>query len=198
MIDAPPVTGWFRMPRVWPVIARTLKTFAEPVTVWSGACATGEEPYSAAILLRELRISGRVLASDVNDAHLTTAERGWYADLEGVPVAQQRVHFRAADGGYRVRHHVRAGVEFSRRELGDEDIPECHVALVRNVWRYLNGRQQERLAVQLREALAPGGILILGGADLLTADLVPVVPRGLLNHFAPTAESAAVFRAVRR
>ena len=47
------VTEWFRIPRVWPILAAALAAFDRPVTVWSGACGSGEEAWAAAILLDE-------------------------------------------------------------------------------------------------------------------------------------------------
>lgn len=72
------VTEWFRIPAVWPLLAATLAGLGRPVTVWSGACGTGEEAYSAAILLHDHGIPGQVLASDLDADLLKVAERGRY------------------------------------------------------------------------------------------------------------------------
>ncbi|MEU0585709.1 CheR family methyltransferase [Streptomyces sp. NPDC006132] len=200
------VTEWFRMPAVWPIIGDALAQFDEPVTVWSGACGTGEEPYSAAILMEERGLRGRVTASDIDVPNLRTAARGWYAGpsirrelADGRMTAEQLCsHFVPRKGGYVVRPGVRDRVSFSALHLGSDAPPECHVALLRNVWRHIEPAGQATLTAQLSKTLAPGGLLVLGGADLLTPTLEPTYPRGLLDHFTPSGFHSAVWRAVSR
>lgn len=195
------VTEWFRLPAVWPLLAATLTGFEPPVTVWSGACGTGEEAYSAAILLHDHGIAGQVLASDLDADLLKVAERARYdraniatnvgeGRLTRVQVAK---HFRPVHGGFVVAPHIRERVTFTVRELGADSAPACDVALLRNVWRHLDLAVQARVMREVHELLPAEGRLGLGGGDLLNARLEPVEPVGLSRYFAE-AEHSCVWR----
>lgn len=76
---------------------------------------------------------------------------------------------------------------FQQADLNTDPIPPCDSALVRNVWRHLTPTGQATLAAHLHTALPPHGWLLLGGGNLMNADLVNVVPNGLANHFSESA-----------
>ncbi len=195
------MTDWFRIPRVWPLLAATLTAFDRPVTVWSGACGTGEEAYSAAMLLHDHGIPGRVLASDIDADLLAIAEAGRYdlpsptltPRLGALSRAKIAKHFRPVRGGHQVAPHIRERVTFTVAELGVAPTPACDVALLRNVWRHLDAATQARLAREVHEALPAGGRLGLGGADLLDARLNDVEPRDL-SRFFTEAEHGCIWR----
>jgi len=63
------------MRRVLPFIAQHLAALERPVTVWSAACASGEEAYSLAIMLEREGIDGRVLTSDMNPQLVAAAQK---------------------------------------------------------------------------------------------------------------------------
>lgn len=193
------VTEWFRVPKVWPLLAAQLATMDRPVTVWSGACGTGQEAYSAAILLIDRGIPGHVIATDIDRGNLATARRAVYAreDLErdvqcGRLTADQVArHFDPARGdGLRVRREVRDRVQFGVLNLRHDRLPACDVALVRNVWRHLARHHQWRLARGMRAALPADGRLVLGYADWWVKtdggrDMRPGEPAGLRQCFTP-------------
>jgi len=185
------VTEWFRIPRVWPILAAALAAFDRPVTVWSGACGSGEEAWSAAILLDEHGIGGQVLATDLDPDLLAIAEAGHYSArdvrsnvAEGrLTRAQVSRHLRPADGGYTVAPHLRRRVTFRRLCLGEDAAPACDAALLRNVWRHLEHDTQARLMREVHARLPATGRLVLGGGDLLNVRLEAVEPPGLSRYF---------------
>ncbi|MFJ4867784.1 CheR family methyltransferase [Streptomyces sp. NPDC088757] len=196
------VTEWFRVPAVWPLLARRLADAGGPVTVWSGACGTGEEAYSAAILLEERGLPGEVYATDVDEPNLATARAGVYRRTaieqdvaEGRLTAEQVARYFEPRGRHhlRVRRTVRDRVEFGTLRLGEDPAPECHAALLRNVWRHLTPEAQRTAVDDVWDALDRRGVLLLGGGDLMRVDedgrLVPTEPRGLSVRFRPTAHS---------
>jgi len=64
-------TNFFRHPDHYHVIARDiLPRLARPVTIWSAGCANGQEAFSLAMLLEELRIAGSVIATDLSTTAL--------------------------------------------------------------------------------------------------------------------------------
>ncbi|MCZ4654234.1 MULTISPECIES: CheR family methyltransferase [Gordonia] len=185
-------TGWFRSPAMWPVLEGYIARHFASVTVWSGACATGEEAYSIAMMLTELTVDGTVLASDVSEHSVLHALRGAYdASLVERDVALGRLSRRRVsrwmyrDGDYyRVAPQIRERVFYSVADLGTVVPPVCDLAFVRNAWRHLPIDRQQHLADELREALAsPDARLVIAGADLFTATLRDSTPPALAQAF---------------
>lgn len=186
------VTEWFRVPRVWPHVARHLASLGRPVTVWSGGCGTGQEAYSAAILLAERGIPGCVVATDIDADLLAVAERGEYqardvhldVDERRLTAAQVARYFVRSRGRYTVRTEIRERVSFAQGTLGADRPPACDVAFVRNVWRHIDAQAQRRLARQIHAALPAEGLLLLGGGDLMDpATMTDIEPAGLSRYF---------------
>ncbi len=201
------VTEWFRVPAVWPLLAARLAGVDGPVTVWSGACGTGEEAYSAAILLEQHGLPGEVYATDIDAPNLATAEAGVYERAaierevtEGRLTAEQVARYFEPRGRHhlRVRRAVRERVEFGTLRLGEDAAPECHAALLRNVWRHLTPEAQQLGVDDVWDALDRRGVLLLGGGDLMAAGpgggLVPAEPVGLRVRFRPTVFHSLVWR----
>ncbi|MFG2671158.1 CheR family methyltransferase [Streptomyces sp. NPDC048445] len=201
------VTEWFRVPAVWPLLAAQLAENDGPVTVWSGACGTGQEAYSAAILLAERNLDGEVYATDIDLPNLETARRGEYPSnaialqvREGRLTADQVAqHFTQMPDGrtMRVRDEIRARVEFGTLKLGSDPAPECHAALLRNVWRHLRRPFHRWALADVHSALIGRGPLILGGADLVALNSqgqpVPTAPAGLSRYFTESPEHGLIW-----
>jgi chemotaxis protein methyltransferase CheR len=171
-------TYFFRHKPQWDFIAERLmpawSASARVARVWSAACSTGEEPYSLAILAREL-MPGRdvaIDATDINDAVLRTAEAaayGEYALQKVTPLCLAR-HFRPlGDGRHAVGHAPRAQVRFRRESLlepgpgrGPYDL-----VLMRNVLIYFDEPSKARAIQEATRRLQAGGHLIIGGAESL-------------------------------
>lgn len=187
-------TEWFRSPAMWPLLTEHLQTLQRPVTVWSAACGTGQEAYSAAIMLAQHNIPGRVIATDIDRPNLDIARTGVYPRHETrfrLTTRQVDRYFVVSDGGsLQVGQEIRALVTFDELCLGRDAAPRCDVALLCNVWRHLSRQEQGQVADQVRRALNPGGRLVVGSADLLEPDdggqLREVQPRGLGDHFVET------------
>lgn len=151
---------------------RAMPGGATPVMVWSCACSTGEEPYSAAMVLREAGCAGEILATDVNAEALAAARRGIYA-LEAVEkLGGERLskHFfvRGEGAGANValvRTELRAMVRFEQRDLLAAQCPSPErfdFVFCRNVMIDFDRARQCRLLDRLAAVIAPGGMLFLG------------------------------------
>lgn len=194
------VTEFFRTPSVWAAIREHVTGLpAEPV-IWSGACATGEEVYSAAFLAAEERWATSLVGTDLDADNVAAARSGRYtADCVAGDVAAGRLNPEQVATFFDVEQNERAltvvdaireRVRFKVAELGVDRPPACHVALVRNVWRHLTPDRQRTLAEHIHDALLSGGILVLGGADFYSEDewqrtgrLVARPPAGLQDLF---------------
>jgi chemotaxis protein methyltransferase CheR len=147
------------------------------VVVWSAGCATGEEPYSVAIALREhlgetacSRV--QVLASDLNGRAIETARWGEYGawSFRGVTEEIRERHFLRLDGGrFRVRSPIRSMVRFHhlavQQHLELLAAGSVDVVLFRNVAIYLEDSAVQAIYGGFERVLAPGGLLLLAPAD---------------------------------
>jgi chemotaxis protein methyltransferase CheR len=140
---------------------------------WSAAASTGQEAYSLAMVLRELGIDAwnvHISATDLNDAVLERARSGRYLPLEvrrGLTPAHLLKYFLRIGHEWQVRDEVRRLVQFetldlrkSFRSRGPYDVIFC-----RNVLIYFDLETKRRILAELRGTLAPGGYLLLGGAE---------------------------------
>jgi chemotaxis protein methyltransferase CheR len=150
--------------------------------LWCAAAATGQEPYSAAMLVCDALDAHRarggaevpvsILATDVSARALAAARRGEYTRQElsrGLTAAQVARYFERRGERWRVREAVRRLVEFRRANLvqpfaalGAFDAIFC-----RNVLIYFDDDTRRRVCGQLHAALADGGWLLLGSAESL-------------------------------
>ncbi|HZR97057.1 MAG TPA: protein-glutamate O-methyltransferase CheR [Chloroflexota bacterium] len=143
--------------------------------VWSAGCSNGAEPYSVAILLRELAPRGahRILATDVDRTVLDRARRGdgyGPADLRQVtPERLARYFTPAADGqSYAVRPEVKALVNFREHNLlGAAPGDGYDLILCRNVVIYFTDDAKTVLYQRFVDALRPGGVLFVGGTEIV-------------------------------
>jgi chemotaxis methyl-accepting protein methylase len=177
------VTKFYRNRETWDVLAaRLLPALWEArdgaVRCWSAGCATGEEPYTLAILLLEAaRARGRAVpagawvdATDLDPGALAKAEAGVYraAAFEELPADLASRYFSPGEPRT-VAPAVRAPVRFRRHDLLREPppAPPYDLILCRNVVIYFDRPTQERLFDTFADALSPDGCLVLGKVETL-------------------------------
>jgi two-component system CheB/CheR fusion protein len=144
------------------------------VRVWVPGCATGEEAYSLAMLLREHmdQLTGvpkvQVFATDIDEAAITTARLGRYPEtlLKGLSPKRFERFFRASQGSFVVAKEVRDLCTFSEHNLV-RDPPFSRMDLVscRNLLIYMAANLQASVIPAFHYSLLPGGILLLGGSE---------------------------------
>ena len=142
--------------------------------VWSSACSTGEEPYSAAIVLRESGCPAEIVATDIDTEVLRRAQRGNYA-LDAVdnvsPERLRRFFLKgvgANEGRIMVRPELQAMVRFSPCNLQGDDWPAGElfdVIFCRNVMIYFSRDSQRRVLERFIRVLRPGGLLFVGHSE---------------------------------
>jgi chemotaxis protein methyltransferase CheR len=145
------------------------------LNVWSAGCSMGAEPYSLAILLRELG-PGRhhqVLATDVDETILARAQDGCgytAADVRNVGEPRiERWFNRQPDGLYRVGPAPRALITFERQDLLRDPFPARTFDLIacRNVVIYFTDVAKDRIYAGFADGLRPGGVLFVGGTEAI-------------------------------
>ena len=149
------------------------------VRVWSAACASGEEPYSLALLALEAFAPGPapidVLATDIAASALARGRAGPLRRALGPPRRRrpcERGGSSRTATASRSAPPLRALVRFARHNLLSDPIPPAGEApfdliVCRNVLIYFRPDVVRRTIDRLRAALVPGGPLLLGAADRL-------------------------------
>lgn len=145
-----------------------------PLKIWSAACSIGAEAYSVAMLLHEAGILRRseILATDIDQAALEQGRSGLFSEsqLMGLDPERREKYLRAEDRGFRVDELLRQRVRFDRLDLLEDPYPSgVDLLLCRNLFIYLAQPTQERLIDRFSQALRPGGYLILGGTEYVSA-----------------------------
>jgi len=164
----------------WRALHRAARaTGSDTIRVWSAGCATGEEPYTLALLAISAFAPGAppvdILGTDISGAVITAAESGCYrprAVRALDPQLRERHLERQADGTYRVSGRLRSLARFGRHNLIHDSFPppgeaRFDLVLCRNVLIYFEPVLARQVAELLTGALRPGGTVMLGAADVL-------------------------------
>jgi len=140
--------------------------------LWSCGCATGEEPYSLAILSIEkgLDVSVPLLATDIDDKARAIAQKGRYMkrQLVNVPSEYLSKYFTTIDNGetYEVTKEIKRRVSFKKMNIiGDKFTNMFDLILCRNVVIYFTQEAKKNLYRKFTDALAPGGYFLVGSTE---------------------------------
>jgi chemotaxis protein methyltransferase CheR len=165
-----------------------------PLRIWSAAASSGQEAYSLAMILTELRASlgdrrVEIIGTDIAREQLSRARDGLYTQFEvqrGLPIQMLVKHFRKEAAGWRVAEAIRRMVEFREwnlladlRPLGRFDIVFC-----RNVLIYFDQPTKARALEAIAALMPPDGLLYLGGAETVL---------GITSRLAPVAGARGVY-----
>ncbi|MGH8643180.1 MAG: CheR family methyltransferase [Gammaproteobacteria bacterium] len=143
----------------------------------SAGCASGEEPYTLAILLGEYFPhlgSWEILGLDVNASSLTKARQARYSEwsLRETPEPIRQRYFRREGKEFALDERIRTMVSFEERNLLDEDSSfwrpgAFDIIFCRNVTMYFTPEAVREVVTRLVRALASGGFLFLGSSETL-------------------------------
>ncbi len=182
------VTRFFRNPETWALLAERvvpeLWAARGRIAVWSAGCASGEEPYTLALLFAERAGTApageaalgrrlRIDATDLDPDAVAAAGRAEFpaAALRDVPPALRERWFTPSPPhrlAPALARRVRPLVHDLTRE--PPPAPPYRLIVCRNVIIYFDRATQERLLVAFADALAPGGRLLLGKVETLVGD----------------------------
>jgi chemotaxis protein methyltransferase CheR len=142
--------------------------------VWSAACATGEEPYTLAMLLDRRGILDKVeiLGTDISEPAIRSARSGRHGRRsvrETCPADLAQRYLDTTASGVTVVPRIRDAVKFFTLNLFEDtsQIGVCDVILCRNVLIYFRDDQIGPLTQRLSRHLAPGGLLVVGVSESL-------------------------------
>ncbi len=176
------VTEFFREPEAWraleeSVLPRILDNHepGEGLRAWVAGCSTGEEAYSLAMALFEMRQKAgldmelHIIASDLDHSALEVARRGVYPNSIANVLTPELLarYFTRIDGNqFRIRKTLRESILFSQHNLtADPPFSRMDLISCRNLLIYMKPEVQDQLFKMFHFALKPGGYLFLGKAE---------------------------------
>lgn len=174
-----------------PLIQRRRDEGDLTLSLCSIGCATGEEAYSLAILLREClpdleRWLIRLVGTDINRHALALAREGVYRPWSFRTNSDDLLrHFEPTQGGWRIRPYLRQMVSFREANLiRMTPVPQYDVIFCRNVLLYFTPERAATSEALLKDLLYPDGWLFLGQAEALRASR-----EGWITHLYPGASA---------
>lgn len=177
------VSQFFRNPDTYSIIEQSIlpglcrrarACGRKNLTLWSAGCASGEEPYSLALLVDDMNCQDldiRVLATDVSKPVLDVARAGLFekARLKEVPAEVIDRYFHETKGRYELLERVRDKVEFKHHNIMTaKEYPLADLILCRNVMIYFTRPEQERILSRFAKTLPEHGTLVLGRSETMT------------------------------
>lgn len=179
------VTNFFRDPGAFEALERDVlpgllqhRPADEAVRVWVAGCATGEEAYSVAMLLREqmelhqCASDLQVFATDIDERAISHARNALYpaSITTDVSPARLKKFFTPEKDHFRVLKHLREKVLFANHNvLRDPPFSRIDLICCRNLLIYLDKAAQARVLGTFRFSLRTEGILFLGSSESVEA-----------------------------
>ena len=167
------VTEFYRDSFVWQAISsQILPQIAKDnntIKIWSAGCATGEEPYSLAILLKESApvrsIKFSIIATDISKEAIQKAKDGRYAQSSLKNLRQDVIskYFLQLDNNtYEVKPEIKETVSFEHGDILSLSAGQIHLITCRNVLIYYDKPAQELIFKKFHKILTNDGYLVIG------------------------------------
>lgn len=170
------VTECFRNPEVWEVFSTSIipkvlknKNMDSPIRIWSAGCATGEEPYSLAMMLKyaidSRNIELKIAATDINQASINIAKTGKY-ELKGLKNMPSHLFSRYVkkldDDLYQINDDVKKSVNFQYGDILSTHLNSLDIIVCRNLLIYYARDEQELIFKKFYDCLNKNGFVVLG------------------------------------
>ena len=161
------------------VVARKLQSGDRQIRIWSAGCSSGEEPYTLAIILRELMDLPdawdlQVFATDINENVLNLARQATYGAraIKEVPQEYLDRHFRRVGDQWKLLSPARSLVTFAHMNLNDHHSSPASrgfdFIFCRNVLIYFDDESRRKVVEHFHQALHSGGYIFLGHSESMS------------------------------
>lgn len=143
------------------------------IKIWSAGCSTGEEPYTIAMIMKEITPPGwnfQITASDISLKSLMSAQQGFYADnkVDGIPSNYLQKYFTKMEGGYQVKRELSEKIKFDYHNLkNDSGARNLDVIFCRNVLIYFDEAAQLAVINRFWNSMSPHSYLFIGHSESL-------------------------------
>ncbi|MBR4343844.1 MAG: protein-glutamate O-methyltransferase CheR [Lachnospiraceae bacterium] len=168
------VSEFWRNPDQWDILEKQIipnLTGLGTVKIWSAACSTGDEPYSAAMLFNKYFPFDRIhiTATDLDKQVLKKAKEGIYEEksLKGLPIGFKHKFFRnISETSLQISDEVKRCVLFKEHNLLKDPYPDnFDLIMCRNVLIYFTDDAKNHIYEGFNRALKKGGYLFLGTTE---------------------------------
>jgi chemotaxis protein methyltransferase CheR len=179
-------TYFFREPQHFTDLAARVRAHppSEEFVVWSAASSSGEEAYSVAMVLADLRGDApwQVIGTDLSTAMVESAQRGIYSMERARMVPAEYLKkwclkgHGPHEGALRVQRRLRERVRFQCANLMEKlpQLPAFDVIFLRNVLIYFDADAKSQIVRRVLPQLKPEGVLYTGHAESLSTLNLPV------------------------
>jgi chemotaxis protein methyltransferase CheR len=141
--------------------------------IWSAGCATGEEPFSIAFVMKEKlprNFKVEIIASDISLKSLMIAQEGYYPEnkIEGVPQHYLNKYFEKKQNGYKIKEEIQSMIKFDYHNLKyDSGLKNIDILFCRNVIIYFDETAQQAVINRFWNIMGPHSFLFLGHSESL-------------------------------
>jgi len=155
------------------------KKSSKTLKIWSAGCSTGEEPYTLAIILREMiedfnTWNVDILGTDISRKALKRCQEAIYnaRSIKDVPLEYKKKYFISSNTHYIVKPEVKKLVRFNYLNLIDKTrmqaIKGIDFIFCRNVLIYFDSENSKRVISYFYDALNKGGYIFLGSSESIS------------------------------
>lgn len=155
------------------VIENKKRSGESTIKIWSAGCSTGEEPYTMAMILKEILpppYSFQITASDISLKSLMVAKQGFYPDsrIVGIPDKYLNSYFLKTEGGYQVCSDLMNCIRFDYHNLkNDSGLRNLDIVFCRNVLIYFDEAAQLATINRFWDSMAQKSYLFIGHSESL-------------------------------
>jgi len=183
------------------IVRQKIGTKQKEIRIWSAACAGGQEAYSLAILLEEMKsycsekFTYRIFATDQSELQIHSAQEGRYSAsaLNNLNFKRVGQWFTKQGEAYTVKRDLKEHIDFSQFDLFDDNLSspaesifgDFDIIICANLLFYYKKEFQEVILDKIKNSLASGGYLITGETER------EIVKK---NNFSEVFPQSAIFR----
>ena len=149
----------------------------ERARIWCAGVSTGQEAYSIAMIIEDMRVEGlnpaaEIMATDFSERLLDKARAGLYTQFEvqrGLPIKKLIAHFEKAGDLWRISDRLRASVRFEAHNLMKHPGPlgQFDIIMLAHVLSAFDPQMRIEVFARVADALAPDGVIVLGAGESL-------------------------------
>jgi chemotaxis protein methyltransferase CheR len=164
------------------------------IRIWCAAASTGQEPYSLAMILKEMAVPlagwrTEIIATDISNEVLEKARAGLYSQFEvqrGLPIQMLMKYFTQAGETWQISPEIKAMVQYRPLNLLADfgHLGKFDVVFCRNVLIYFDQETKIGVFERLARVTETDGYLVLGAAETVV---------GLTEVFKPLADRRGLY-----
>jgi chemotaxis protein methyltransferase CheR len=155
------------------------KEHSNRIRIWSGACSTGDEPYTLAMMIRETlqprfpRVRFELVATDINTEVLNTARKGIYTPyaVRNVPAPYMQKYFKKDGDRFTLASEIQSMVNFKTLNLFDRQamltMRSFDIVLCANVLIYFDTESKQQVVNDMYNGMNTDGYLLVGYSETL-------------------------------